>query len=212
MAESKKKKLRAEEHSGTATDVAKKLDGFMVSSAVIAKIYGCSAQTISNLKQDGVITSNGANPARFDLLPTIADLFEYEKKKRKSKQKKPEDLIAKERQKLDAEVRYKEAKAESVELQLAEQKGQMHRADDIKMIVSNNIMTIRGMLLALPGKLALDCAHESNPMKVADVIKKEINAILEDLSEYDYSDELYKEKVMQRYGLTGANDDTEQDE
>lgn len=207
MAE-KKKKLRAEERSGTMTDISKKLDGLMVSSAVIANVYGVTAQTIGNLKIDGIIKGEGS-PTRFEFLPTISALFEYERKKRKSKATKSEDTLAKERQKLDAEVRYKEAKAESVELQLAEQKGQLHRAEDIKEIVSNNVMTIRGMLLALPGKLAVNCAEESNPMKVSAIVKKEVCAILNDLSEYDYNDEAYKERVLKRYGLTG---ETEEDD
>lgn len=177
----------------------------------MAKLFDISVRRLEQLTYEGILMPVQTRPRKYDLVPTFQAYLRYLKEIAYGKEKKKSSKELEEK-KLAAEVSYKEAKAAIVKNQLAEQKRQLHRAEDIKAIVSNNIMTIRGMLLALPGKLALDCAQEENPMKVSEIVKKEVNNILNDLSEYDYNSEAYKERVMQRYGLTGEVDENETNE
>ena len=110
--------------------------------------------------------------------------------------------------KLDAEARIKKAKAEVAELELKELRGKLHRAEDVEAIVTDSVLLIRSMLLALPGKLAVDLASMEDAAEVADRIKKEVYDVLNRMSEYEYDAEAYAERVKEREGWNERHDDS----
>lgn len=176
------------------------------STQVIAKIFGVSTRRVEQLKTEGIIKGQG-KPTKYDLLPTIQDYIKYLSDKANGREKKEKDS-ANESMKLDAEARIKKAKAEVAELELKELRGKLHRAEDVEAIVTDSVLLIRSMLLALPGKLAVDLASMEDAAEVADRIKKEVYDVLNRMSEYEYDAEAYAERVKEREGWNERHDDS----
>ena len=175
-------------------------------AAVIARIYGSDVRRIQQLNTAGVIKGEG-RPAKYDLLPTIKALFEYQRKLIQGKNKS-EQIAKLEEEKLQAEVNIKTAKAEAAQLELAELQGKLHRAEDVEAITTDHVLFVRSMLMAMPGKLAVDLAGSHTAAEQAERVKKEVYFILNQLASYKYDPEEYKKRVMERQGWdVGTKDD-----
>lgn len=167
-------------------------------SAVIAKIFGVSTRRVEQLKTEGIIKGQG-RPTQYDLLPTIQAYIRYLSDKANGREKKEKDAKL-ETDKLDAEKRIKAAKAEMAELELKELQGELHRASDVEAITTDHVMLLRSMLMALPGKVAVDMAAIKTAPEAAERMKREVYNILERLAEYRYDPEEYKQRVRERNG------------
>lgn len=172
---------------------------------VIAKIFGVSVRRVEQLKAEGVIQGSG-KPTRYDLLPTIQAYIKYLSDKANGREKK-ENIANLTESKLDAETRFKTAKAQKAELELKEIQGKMHRAEDVEAITTAHVMHVRSLLMGLPGKLAVDCANLSTPSEEAARITTEVNDVLRQLSEFKYDAEEYKKKVQERQGWEHQHED-----
>ena len=179
-------------------------------SQVIAKIFGVSTRRVEQLKTEGIIKGQG-KPTKYDLLPTIQAYIRYLSDKANGREKKETDSQL-ETEKLTAEKRIKMAKAEMAELELKELKGDLHRASDVEAITTDHVMYVRSMLMALPGKLAVDLATINTAPEAAERIKKEVYAILQQLSDYRYDPEEYKKRVRERQGWNERHGDEDEDE
>lgn len=176
---------------------------------VIARIFGVSTRRVEQLTTEGVIkAAPNSRPRKYDLLPTIQRYIQYLSDKANGREKKQtaSDL---EESKLRAEVQIKEAKAEVAKLELAEIKGKMHRAEDVEAIMTDHVLYFRSMLMAMPGKLAVDLAGTHTANEQAERVKQEIYFILSELAGYKYDPEEYKQRVMERQGweIKGVDDD-----
>lgn len=165
---------------------------------VIAKIFGVSTRRVEQLKTEGIIKGQG-KPTKYDLLPTIQAYIRYLSDKANGREKKQKDAQL-ETEKLDAEKRIKAAKAEVAELELKELRGELHRASDVEAITTDHVMLLRSMLMALPGKVAVDMAAIQSAPEAAERMKKEVYDILDRLAEYRYDPEVYKQRVRERQG------------
>ena len=95
-------------------------------------------------------------------------------------------------------------------LQLNELEGKMHRSEDVEAVMTDLVYAIRSMLIALPGRLAVDVSSTTSAQEASEVIKKEVYKILDELSEYKYNPEEYAKRVREREGWTiRANDEEE---
>ena len=167
-------------------------------TSVIAMLFGITNSRVGQLKKEGVIIGQG-NPAKYDLLPTVKAYIRYlsDKAYARDKREKAREL---EENKLEAEGRIKTAKAEIAELELAELQGKMHRAEDVEAITTDHVLYLRSMLMAMPGKLAVDLAGTHTAAEQAERIKQEVYYILNNLTEYRYDPDEYKKRVMERQG------------
>ena len=68
--------------------------------------------------------------------------------------------------------------------------------------------TIRNMLLGMPGRLAVDVANCDSAEECSVIIRDAVNAILEELSNYQYDPKKYEELVREREDM----DDKPQDD
>ena len=177
------------------------------STQVIAKLFGVSTRRVEQLKTEGVIVGQG-KPMKFDLLPTIQAYIRYLSDKAYAREKK-EALAALEEQKLQADVDIKKAKAETAQLELKELQGKMHRAEDVEKIFTGHVLFLRSLLLAMPGKLAVDLSGEHTAAEQAERVKREVYYILNNLAEYRYDPEEYKQLVMERQGWDVQQEDGE---
>ena len=58
------------------------------------------------------------------------------------------------------------------------------------------------MLLAMPGKLALDLANIQTAPEAAERVKQEVHFILNNLANYRYDPDEYAKRVRERNGLS----------
>ena len=178
------------------------------SSQVIAKIFGVSTRRVEQLKTEGVIRGQG-KPTKYDLLPTIQAYIKYLSDKANGREKKETDAQL-ETEKLSAEKRIKSAKAEMAELELQELKGELHRASDVEAITTDHVLYMRSMLMAMPGKLAVDVAALSSAAECAERIKQEVYTVLNNLADYRYDPDEYKRRVRERNGWNERADDSDE--
>lgn len=167
----------------------------------LANYFGITNRRVQQLAQDGIIPYvKEKGVYYFD--PPIA-IKRYISYLQDCIGKRNRNTEEQEKLKLDAEIRLKEAKASMVELELNELKGKMHRAEDVEALIEDLSATIKGMIAALPGRLAVDCANLKTAAEVSSRIEKDCFEILNELSEYEYDSEYFKTKVQKREGLTG---------
>ena len=175
------------------------------STRVIAKIFGVSTRRVEQLKTEGVIKGQG-KPTKYDLLPTIQAYIRYLSDKANGREKK-ETTAELEEAKLRAEVDIKEAKAKAAQMELKELQGKMHRAEDVEAITTDHVLFLRSMLMAMPGKLAVDLAGTHTAPEQADRVKREVYYLLERLAEYRYDPEEYRARVRERQGWNDQHGD-----
>lgn len=100
--------------------------------------------------------------------------------------------------KRSAEVTLKHSKAQIAKLEADELRGRMHRSEDVEALTADLIYTVRSSLLALPGRLAVDVAAVETPAEAAEVIRKEVALLMQELTQYRYDPKKYEERVRER--------------
>lgn len=110
-----------------------------------------------------------------------------------------------------ADLQMKEAKAKMADLQLRELEGTMHRASDVEDMTNDLVYGVRSMLTALPGRLAVDVAGAESPAVAAEIIKKEVNAMLRELAGYVYDPDAYRKRVLDRAGMVLGGEDADEE-
>lgn len=172
----------------------------------IAELFELTARRIQQLTQDGVLKTH-ETPAgrRYNVGEATKDYIRYMRRQLEQKQSAQNNKL--DTDKLQAEVDIKNAKARVAELQLAELEGTMHRAEDVEDLTTDLVYNIRSMLMAMPGRLAVDTAELTNPTETSVRIQAEVNEILLSLSQYRYDPEEYKKRVKDRQGWAMAEDD-----
>ena len=129
----------------------------------------------------------------FNLISTTAAYIKFLKNGGEDDEGKAYDL-----RKKKAEALYKERKADQVDMQVKELQGKLHRSEDVQKMTADLLYFVRGGLLALAGRCATECAASSEPAEIQQIIRREVNEILKELSEYKYDPQKYNELVRQR--------------
>ncbi|KUO72700.1 MAG: protoporphyrinogen oxidase [Desulfosporosinus sp. BRH_c37] len=180
----------------------------LVGSDILAPLFGVTTRRIQQLTKDGVIVSTkikGAN--RYDLMTTIQRYIKYLGDKANNRGTKSGEVIDIEVRKIKAEANLKESKAGMAALELNELEGKMHRSEDVESMTTDLVFAVRGMIMALPGRLAIDMANTTTAAEASSRIKQECHGILNDLSNYRYDPEEYKRRVRDRQGWRGLEED-----
>ena len=176
----------------------------IVGTTDLALVLDITGRRVRQLTEDGVFqkTGNGFLLAdsvkKYIEMKSLPETAEEDKKIEKAKNK--------------AEALYKTAKAEKAKLEAAELKGKMHRSEDVKALTEDIIYAFRGAVMALPGRLAMNCAAcGGNAAEISNVIKKEIHVMLNELAEYEYDDAKYEERVRERMKWEAENEEEDDD-
>lgn len=169
-------------------------------SAIIAKLFGVTDRRVQQLAKEGIIPAAQTRPYKFDLLPTVQAYIKYLCDKANGKETKSADTVQAEGMKLQAEADLKFNKARIAEMQRKELEGKMHRSEDVEAMTNDLVFTIRGMILALPGRLAMDVMQATNANEASALIRSECYKILNELAEYKYDPDVYMRRVMDREG------------
>ena len=182
------------------------------SSAIIARIFGVTERRVQQLAKEGIIPAASQRPYKFDLLPTVQTYIRYLSDKVAGKEQKTVDNVQAEADKLRADADLKRIKADIAEMQLKELEGQMHRSEDVEAMTNDLVYTIRSMIMALPGRLAMDVVRVDTAAEASAVIRSECTKILNELARYKYDPEAYKRRVRDREGWSAAFADEGDDE
>lgn len=169
-------------------EVKKISDETEISTTELAVVLGLTARRVQQMAQDGTITP--VRRGRYRLCDSVQQYIKFLSKKN--------DTSPQEQEKQEAEISIKKAKAIITVLEAKELQGKMHRSEDVAAMTEDLIYSIRSMLLALPGRLAVDVASTQEPAEAAEIIRREIYKIMEELSNYKYDPKKYEERVRER--------------
>lgn len=174
------------------------------SSAIIGKLFDLSDRRVQQLAKEGVLPAASTRPYKFDLLPTVKAYIKYLSDKANGKEAKNADTAKAEADKLRAEADLKQSKAKIAEMQLKELEGKMHRSEDVEAMTNDLVYTVRSMIMALPGRLAMDVVQAGTANEASALIRTECHIILNELAGYQYNPELYQRRVRDREGWGDA--------
>lgn len=170
----------------------------------VAMLLGLTSRRVQQLVKDGTLTKDADSNKRYRNLKSsdvIVEYIEY------IKTSNPDEYAKLKIEKLKQEVKIKQSSAKMSEIKLNEYKGRMHNAEDVENFTNDLVFTIRSALMAMPSRLAIDVAKESDPNIVREMIEKEANAILYELSNYQYDKNRYLERLLEREGLESIDMD-----
>ena len=162
-----------------------------VTTTELARVLGVTARRVQQLTQDGtfVTISRGHfllcdNVQRYQSFISGSQMTEEERKVEKARKA--------------AEVKIKMAKADIAQLEADELKGNMHRSEDVAAITEKLVMSIRSMLQALPGRLAVQCATAETTEECSVIIRGGVNAVMSELTKFNYDPAEYEKLVRDR--------------
>lgn len=177
-------------------------------TAVLANLFDISAQWVGELTKSGVIRKHNTEVGpRYNVVEATRAYVRYLREKAAGRSDKDDSTAKKEADKLDAEVRIKNAKADYAELELEELQGQMHRSEDVQKMMEQFGFTMRGLIIALPGRLAVDVAAVDTAAEASVIIRRECNAVLDEMSHFKYDPTAFHKMVMERQKWTGDVDE-----
>lgn len=182
------------------------------STDIIAKLFDLDVRRVQQLAKEGILPAASQRPYKFDLLPTVKAYIRYLRDRANGKEAKTADTVKAEADKLRAEADLKQSKAKIAELQLKELEGKMHRSEDVEALTNDLVYTARSMIMALPGRLAMDVVQAGSANEASALIRTECYKILDELVGYQYDPEAYRRRVRDREGWSDALADEEADE
>lgn len=182
------------------------------STEIMAKLFELDPRRVQQLAKEGVLPAASQRPYKFDLLPTVKAYIRYLRDRANGKEAKTADTVKAEADKLRAEADLKQSKAKIAELQLKELEGKMHRSEDVEAMTNDLVYTARSMIMALPGRLAMDVVQTGSANEASVLIRAECYKILNELAGYQYDPEAYRRRVRDREGWSDALADEEADE
>ena len=182
------------------------------STEIMAKLFELDPRRVQQLAKEGVLPAASQRPYKFDLLPTVKAYIRYLRDRANGKEAKTADTVKAEADKLRAEADLKQSKAKIAELQLKELEGKMHRSEDVEALTNDLVYTARSMIMALPGRLAMDVVQAGSANEASALIRTECYKILDELAGYQYVPEAYRRRVRDREGWSDALADEEADE
>ena len=166
-------------------------DETTVSTTELARCLGLSARRVQQMAQDG--TMPPASRGRFRLNDSVQRYITFI-----TGNKMSEEEEKAEKARRMAEVSIKAAKATVAKLEASELQGKMHRAEDVQAITEDMANTLRSLLLALPGRLAVDVSNARSAAEASVIIKEAVHAIMREMSKYQYDPAKYEERVRER--------------
>lgn len=166
-----------------------------VSSSEMAAVLGITGRRARQLVEDGILITTDSG--KLNLADSVKRYIAYKTNDTDSAADKKVEQAKKK-----AEATLKASKAQIAQLEAQELRGKMHRAEDVEKLTDDLIYAVRGALMAMPGRLAVDVVGVVNANEASEIIRAEIYKILEDIANYEYNPERYAELVRERMQWT----------
>ena len=202
MADRKKPATKA----GKNTKDAASSGAVLVKSKDLAEMFDLTPRRITQLRTEGVLIPEQTSAGlRYPLTASVRAYVLYLRDSRSAPKTTANSI---EQRKNEAEADLKGARAAIAELELKE----MHRAEDVEAVTTDFVLLVRSLLMALPGRLAVDVAGAGNAAEASVIIRTEVNKLLEELSQYRYDPAEYARRVSERVGMSAQQDEDDEDE
>lgn len=159
-------------------------------------MLGITGRRVRQLAEDGTLEKAGRG--KYNLAKCVR---QYSDSKEAASD---EDMMKLNRQKLNAEVRFKKAKADIARMEADELEGRMHRSEDVAAMTTDLIYSIRAALLALPGRLAVNVTSAQSAAEASEIIRREVFDVMDELRRYEYDPKAYEERVRARRAWEAA--------
>ena len=175
-----------------------------------AKFFNRTDERIRQLSDLGILPKKRVKGVNYyPVIVSIQNYIKYLQDIVDNRKKTSEDQ---EREKLEAEINFKRAKARLAELDLKQLEAKLLRAEDVQAFVENLAATIKSSLSALPGRLSMDVYKLDEPAEISEIITDAMNEVLESLSRFEFSLDYYKERIAERHGKEVAEGGEDFDE
>ncbi len=178
-----------------------------VKTADLCAMTGKTNQWIGQLTAQGIL--NKEETAHGNLYDLRVNMRAYCKMLEERSSKVNSESAQVEADKSKAEMRLKKAKATIAVMEMGELQGKMHRSEDVAALTEDLVCSIRNMLVALPGRLAVDVANAKDAAEASIIIRREVNHVMEQLSKYEYDPKRYEERVRERRSWDTLHDEEE---
>lgn len=191
-------------------------DGTISSEQFIQIVGLTSSRRAQQLVTEGILTAvKVKGKYRFPFPQSVQQYITYWQNKALNRNtNKDEQQLEKE--KLEADVKYKQAKAKKADLETKEIEGKMHNSEDVEVLYNLLIYSARNMLEALPARTASLCVGKKTASEIQAVLEEEVKRCMLELKNVDYTHEEFKkviDKIMrERIGKDEQreNEDNEQ--
>lgn len=184
------------------------LDQEWIDTKTVADLFGMTPRRIQQLTKEGILPAKKkGNSNQYQLITTVRQYIRYLTDKASGREVTTVKEQRAEERRLEAEADLKRSKADITALQLKELEGNMHRSEDVEAVMTDLVFTIRSMMIALPGRLAVDVANASTAAEASDLIRSETYKILEELANYRYDPDVYARRVREREGWSELTDE-----
>lgn len=162
-----------------------------ISTTELAAVLGVTARRVQQMAQDGTLVTS--RKGRFLLGDAVQRYLRFI-----TRDPVDDESVKIEKARRTAEVQLKASKATVAKLEAEELRGKMHRSEDVEAMTEDLIYTIRGALISLPGRLAVDCAAAESAPECSEIIRKEVYKVMRELAAYHYDPKKYEERVRDR--------------
>lgn len=175
-----------------------------VKTAEVASLLELTPQWVRDLTRQGILKKyNMPAGERYNLIECVKAYIKYLREKVAIKEVKANPW---EETRQQAEADLKRSKADMAALQLKELEGKMHRSEDVEAVMTDIVYAIRSMLMALPGRLAVDVTGARSAAEASELIRAEVYKILGELAGYKYDPDEYARRVRDREGWRDLSD------
>lgn len=164
-----------------------------VKTTELAGILGVSGRRVQQLAQDNIL-----RPVRRGWFALGDSVRRYIAFLEKEKKQESEAEREQSRKRARADVEWKESRAKIAKLQAEELEGTMHRAEDVQAMTEQLLYAVRGSLSALPGRCGKELAETDNVREAIAILRREVNAAMDELQNFRYDPDAYKRLVRDR--------------
>lgn len=179
-----------------------------VKTADVCAMTGKVNQWIGRLVEQGILNKeNTKHGTLFDLRKTMRAYCEMLEKR---VSKADDNAQTMEAEKAKAETQIKQSRAVIAIMEASELSGKMHRSEDVQAVTEDLVYSIRSLLIALPGRLAVDVAEAADAAEAATIIRNEVHKLMDELANYRYDSRRYEERVRERKSWEAMEDDEEE--
>lgn len=163
------------------------IDSITVSATVLGDLFGVTDRRIRQMAEEGTVAR--AAKGRYKLADSIKSYLLTLKFKEDNFD---EDLADSELNYDDEKARHEKVKRQISELKFRTMKGELHRAEDVKTVMTDMLASFKTRLMSIPSKTA-PVLENRDTAYIKDHLTKEVLEVLNELKDYNpkdfYSDE-----------------------
>ena len=167
------------------------IEGLTVSATVLGELLGVRDRRVRQLASEGIFKR--AAKGRYllpDSIKSYINMLKMEKDITKSCTDDSELDLEKEK------AMHERVKRQQAEIKLALMKGEAHKSEDVRKVMTDMLTSFRAKLISLPAKIAPIMAEKSDAAVIRELLVKEMNEILMELKDYNPRD-FYGEEYVE---------------